>query len=349
VTIEIDLYSDTQTRPTKGMREAMAKAEVGDEQQKGDPTVAKLNERVADLLGKEDAVFLPSGTMCNQIALLVHVRHGEEVICDRTAHIVNSEGGGGAALAGAMFRCLDGARGIYTPEQVEAAIKPDNRYNPRQVLLEVEQTSNGGGGSVWPVERLRAVAAVARKHNMRTHMDGARLMNAVVASGVSAKDMVRDMDSVWLDLTKGLGCPVGAVLAGSKDFIKEAWRWKQRLGGSMRQAGVIAAAGLYALDHHVDRLAEDHKNAKTLAAGLAEIPGLAVEPVETNIVFFDVGATGLTGYQFNEALKRYGVRVSVGNERRVRTLTHLDIPAAAIPKALDAIRRVAMRNDMAAE
>jgi len=349
VTIEIDLYSDTQTRPTKAMRKAMAEAEVGDEQQKGDPTVTKLCERVADLLGKEDAIFLPSGTMCNQIALLVHVRHGEEVICDRTSHIVNSEGGGGAALAGAMFRCLDGARGMFSAEQVEAAIRVDNRYNPRQVLLEVEQTSNGGGGSVWPAERIRAVAAVARKHKLATHMDGARLMNAVVASGTSAKEFCRDMDSVWLDLTKGLGCPVGAVLAGPKDFIKEAWRWKQRLGGSMRQAGVIAAAGLHALDHHVDRMAEDHKNAKTLAQGLAEIPGLAVEPVETNMVFFDVGATGLTGVQFNEALKRYGVRVSVGSERRVRALTHLDISAAAIPKALDAIRRVAMRNEAAAE
>ncbi len=349
MTIEIDLYSDTQTRPTQGMREAMAKAEVGDEQQKTDPTVAKLNERVADLLGKEDAVFLPSGTMCNQIALLVHVRPGEEVICDRTSHIVNSEGGGGAALAGAMFRCLDGARGMYTPEQVEAALKPDNRYNPRQVLVEVEQTSNGGGGSVWPAERIRAVAAVARKHKLATHMDGARLMNAVVASGTTAKEFCRDMDSVWLDLTKGLGCPVGAVLAGTKDFIKEAWRWKQRLGGSMRQAGVIAAAGLYALDHHVERMAEDHRNAKALAKGLAEIPGLAVEPVETNMVFFDVGATGLDGYRFNEALRRYGVRVSVGSPRRVRALTHLDIPAAAIPKALDAIRRVAMRNEAAAE
>jgi len=341
--IEIDLYSDTQTRPSKPMRQAMAEAEVGDEQQGGDPTVNRLRERVAELLGKEDAVFLPSGTMCNQIALLVQVRPGEEVICDQTAHIITSEGGGGAALAGAMFRTLQGSRGIYTPEQVEAAIRPDNRYNPKQVLLEVEQTSNLGGGAVWPVDRLQAVAAVARKHGLKTHMDGARLMNAVVASGVPAKEHVRDMDTVWLDLTKGLGCPVGAVLAGPKDVIKEAWRWKQRLGGSMRQAGIIAAAGIYALDHHVDRLAEDHANARTLAQGLAEIPGIAVEQVETNIVFFDIGATGWKGPDFNAALQQHGVRVSVGNARRLRALTHLDVPARAIPKALDVIRKVAIR------
>jgi threonine aldolase len=341
--IEIDLYSDTQTRPTKAMRKAMADAEVGDEQQGGDPTVNRLRERVAELLGKEDAVFLPSGTMCNQIALLVHVRPGEEVICDQTAHIITSEGGGGAALAGAMFRTLQGSRGMYTAEQVEAAIRPDNRYCPRQVLLEVEQTSNQGGGAVWPTKRIAEVAAVARRHGLKTHMDGARLMNAVVASGVPVKEHVRDMDTVWLDLTKGLGCPVGAVLAGPKDVIKEAWRWKQRLGGSMRQAGIIAAAGIHALDHHIDRLAEDHANARALAKGLAEIPGIAVEPVETNIVFFDIGATGWKGHDFNAALMKHGVRVSVGNERRIRALTHLDIPAAAIPKALDVIRRVAIR------
>lgn len=341
--IEIDLYSDTQSRPTKGMRQAMADAPVGDEQQGGDPSVNKLLERVCELLGKEAAVFMPSGTMCNQVAMLVHVRPGEEIICDQTAHIITSEGGGGAALAGAMFRPLQGQRGIYTPEQVEAAIRPDNRYCPKQTLLEVEQTANSGGGAVWPIERLKAVAAVARKHGLKTHMDGARLMNAVVASGVAAKEHVRDMDTTWLDLTKGLGCPVGAVLAGPKDFIQESWRWKQRLGGSMRQAGVIAAAGTYALDHHIDRLAEDHANAKALAKGLAEIPGIAVEPVDTNIVFFDIGATGWKSADFNAALKPHGVRVSVSNERRLRALTHIDVPAAAIPKALDAIRKVAIR------
>ena len=233
--IEIDLYSDTQTRPSKPMREAMAKAEVGDEQQGSDPTVNALNERVADLLGKEDALFLPSGTMCNQIALLVHCRPGEEVICDRTAHIVTSEGGGGAALASVMFNTVDGERGIFTAAQAEAAIRPDSRYAPRSKLVEVEQTNNRGGGAVWPVAAIADVAATARKHGLSVHMDGARLPNAVVASGQTARAMTAPVDSVWIDLTKGLGCPVGAVLAGSKAFITEAWRWKQRIGGAMRQ------------------------------------------------------------------------------------------------------------------
>ncbi len=342
--IEIDLYSDTQTRPSKPMREAMAKAEVGDEQQGSDPTVNALNERVADLLGKEDALFLPSGTMCNQIALLVHCRPGEEVICDRTAHIVTSEGGGGAALASVMFNTVDGERGIFTAAQAEAAIRPDSRYAPRSKLVEVEQTNNRGGGSVWPLEKLRAVTAVARKHKLSLHMDGARLMNAQVASGVKAREFAKEVDTVWLDLTKGLACPLGAVLAGPKDFIAECWRWKQRMGGSMRQAGIVAAAGLYALDHNIDRLAQDHANAKALAKGLAEIPGIAVEPVETNLVFFDISGTGIKGRDFNAALMKLGVRVSLNDDRRLRALTHLDIPASAIPKALDAFRRVAMRN-----
>lgn len=342
--IEIDLYSDTQTRPTKPMREAMAKAEVGDEQQGGDPSVNALNERVAGLLGKEAAVFLPSGTMCNQIALLVHCRPGEEVICDRTAHIVTSEGGGAAAFASVMINTLDGERGIFTAAQAEAAIRPESRYAPRSRLIEVEQTNNRGGGSVWPLEKLSAVAAVARKHGLGVHMDGARLMNAQVASGVPAKDFAKQADTVWLDLTKGLGCPLGAVLAGPKPFIQEAWRWKQRMGGAMRQAGIVAAAGLYALDHNIDRLAEDHANAKTLAKGLAGIPGIAVEPVETNLVFFDVSGTGIKGPDFNAALMKLGVRVSMNDDRRLRALTHLDIPAAAIPRAIDAFRRVAMRN-----
>ncbi|MGQ0677948.1 MAG: threonine aldolase family protein [Rhodospirillales bacterium] len=342
--IEIDLYSDTQSKPTKAMRAAMAAAEVGDEQQGRDPTVSALNERVADLLGKEDALFLPSGTMCNQIALLVHCRPGDEVICDRSSHLINAEGGGGAALAGVMMRGLSGARGVFTAAEAEAAIRPDSNYAPRSRLIEIEQTANLGGGTVWPLDAIRAVAAVARKHRLATHMDGARLMNAVVASGIPAKEYAKDMDTAWLDLTKGLGCPLGAVLAGPRPFVKECWRWKQRIGGSMRQAGIVAAAGLYALDHHVQRLAEDHANAQALAKALAGVPGVRVEPVETNIVFLDIAGTGIKGPDFNAALARHGVRLSVTSDTRVRALTHIDIPAAAIPKAADAIRRVAMRN-----
>ncbi len=342
--IEIDLYSDTQSRPSKAMRDAMAAAEVGDEQQGRDPTVAKLIERVAGLLGKEDALFLPSGTMCNQIALLVHCRPGDEVLSDKTSHLIHSEGGGASALAGVMMRGLDGTRGVFTGAQVEAAIRPYNNTSPRTRLVEIEQTSNLGGGTVWPLAAIADVAAAAKKHNLVLHMDGARLMNAVVASGTPARDFARDMDTVWLDLTKGLGCPFGAVLAGSKPFIKEAWRCKQRIGGSMRQAGIMAAAGLYALDYNIDRLAEDHANARALAKGLGGVPGIAVETVDTNMVFLDISQTGMRARDFNMGLAQYGVRLSISSDTRMRALTHLDIPAAAIPKAVDAIRRVAMRN-----
>lgn len=342
--IEIDLYSDTQTRPTTAMRKAMAEAEVGDEQQGRDPTVNRLRERVAELLGKEDAVFLPSGTMCNQIALLVHVRPGEEVICDQTAHIITSEGGGGAALAGAMFRTLAGSRGMFAAEQVEAAIRPDNRYCPRQVLLAVEQTSNLGGGAVWPTKRLAEVAAVARKHGLKTHMDGARLMNAVVASGTPAHKFCEPFDSVWLDFTKGLGAPVGAVLAGPKAFVREAWRFKHQFGGAMRQSGIIAAACLYALEHNIGRLAEDHSNARRLAEGLAQIPGIAVEEPETNLVFLDVSGLGMASTEFRDRLAGHGVRMQPLKGGRLRAVTHLDITAAMVDEALAAVRAVAKRS-----
>ncbi len=342
--IDIDLYSDTQSKPSKAMRAAMVAAEVGDEQQGRDPTVTQLIERVADLMGKEDALFLPSGTMCNQIALLVHCRPGDEVLSDKTSHLIHSEGGGASALAGVMMRGLDGTRGVFTGAQVEAAIRPDTNSAPRTSLVEIEQTANLGGGSVWPLAAIKDVAAAAKKRNLVLHMDGARLMNAVVASGTPAKDFAKDMDTVWLDLTKGLGCPFGAVLAGPKPFVKEAWRWKQRMGGAMRQAGIMAAAGLYALDHNIDRLAEDHANARALAKGLADVPGIKVEPAETNIVFLDISGTGIKARDFNQGLARHGVRLSIFSDTRMRALTHLDIPAAAIPKAVDAIRRVAMRN-----
>ena len=263
--VRIELYSDTKTRPTAAMREAMARAEVGDEQHFEDPTVTELTARMAEMLGKEDAVLLPSGTMCNQIAAAVHCRAGDEIIADRTAHILNFEAGGAAVLARANALMLDGARGVFGPEQLEAAIRPDNRYKPRSRLVAVEQTANLAGGTVWPLETVRAVAEVARHHDLALHMDGARLLNAVVASGVEARIWSQLFDTVWVDFSKGLGCPVGAALAGSKAFIAAAWRWKQRIGGSMRQAGVLAAAALHALDHHVARLADvgEHRYPET--------------------------------------------------------------------------------------
>ncbi len=340
--LRVDLYSDTQTRPTAGMREAMARAEVGDEQRGDDPTTNRLCETVAELLGKEAAVFLPSGTMCNQIAMLVHCRPGDEVIADETSHIVTSEGAGAAALAGAWVRPLKGRYGIYTPEQVRAAIRPRNRHAPRTRLVEVEQTSNRGGGSVWPLASMEAVAAVAREHGLGLHMDGARLLNAVIASAVLAKTYAAPFDSVWLDLSKGLGCPVGGVLAGSHEFIDEAWRWKHRLGGAMRQSGILAAAGIYALEHHVERLAEDHANAQRLAALIADIRGIMLDPpkVETNLVFFDVRGTGLTASEIAARLLARGVQVGAEGESRMRAVTHLDVDRAGVEEAAAALAAV---------
>ena len=338
----INLYSDTQTRPTPAMRQAMAEAPVGDEQKGEDPSVNRLCAMTAELVGKEDAVFLPSGTMCNEIAILVHCRKGDEIIADKTAHIINSEAGGPAALAGALIRPLDGMRGVYTADQAEAAVRANSRYTPTTSMIAVEQTSNFGGGTVWPLETIRAIAEVARRHELALHMDGARLMNACVASGVAAADYAAPFDSLWIDLSKGLGCPIGGVLAGSGDFIAQAWRWKQRIGGAMRQAGIIAAAGVYALENNVERLAEDHANARLFADRLADVPGIAVEPevVETNIVFFDVGGTGLTADQVAERLADHGVRIGPMGEDLMRAVTHLDVTTEQVAKAAAAVRAV---------
>jgi threonine aldolase len=341
VRIDVDLSSDTVTRPTADMRRFMCEAEVGDEQKLEDPTVNLLCEMVAELLGKEAAVFVPSGTMCNEIALRVHARPGEEVIAHHTAHPINFETGGPGALAGVNMRAIDGARGQFEAAAVEAAVRHPSRYAPRTRLVWVEQTSNLGGGSVWPLERLEAVAAIAKRHGLATHMDGARLMNAVVASGVSARDYAAPYDSAWIDFTKGLGAPVGAALAGSRAFIDEAWRCKQQMGGAMRQAGIIAAGGVYALRHHVKRLAEDHANARRLAEGLAGLPGVRLDPssIDTNIVFFELTGS-LTAAAAVERLLARGVRMGALGARTIRAVTHLDADAAAIERALAVAREV---------
>jgi threonine aldolase len=339
--VEIDLYSDTVTRPTAEMRRFMCEAEVGDEQKHEDPTVNLLQEMVADLLGKEAAVFLPSGTMCNEIALRVHCRPGEEMLAHRTAHPIHFESGGPGALAGVNVRPLDGARGQYDAATLEEGIRPDFRHFPKSRLVWVEQTSNLGGGSIWPLERVRAVTDVARRHRLATHLDGARLMNAVVASGIAAREWAALFDSAWIDFTKGLGAPVGAALAGSREFIAEAWRLKQQMGGAMRQAGIIAAGGVYALRHHVKRLAEDHANARRLAEGLAKLPGVDLDPatVETNLVFFDLKAK-LDAPTLVERLQARGVRMGALGPRTVRAVTHLDVSAAQIERTLDAAQAV---------
>jgi threonine aldolase len=333
----INLYSDTQTRPTDAMRAAMAAAEVGDEQRREDPTVLALEERVAQLLGQEAAVFLPSGTMCNAIAVRIHIRPGGD-------QMLVAEAGGPAAISGAIVTVLAsdaGRAGIFSAETLRSALggasPGGDRYSPRPRLVSVEQTVNIGGGLIWPARQVLDVLDVAAEHGLRTHLDGARLMNAVVAGGVSASEYAGGFDTAWIDFTKGLGAPVGACLAGSADLISEAWRYKQMWGGAMRQAGVIAAAGLYALDHHVERLADDHANARRLADGLAAIEGVTIEPasVETNIVVFEVADAAA----FCAALEADGVLMGRLGPRAVRAVTHLDVDAAGIERALVAAGR----------
>lgn len=337
----IDLSSDTQTRPTPEMRKAIAEAEVGDEQKREDPSVNRLQEMVAEITGKAAALFLPTGTMCNLIAHAIHCRPGDEIILEATSHPAHFEGGGPAVHSRAMLRSLETTDGIFTPAQVEAAIRPNDAHFPRTRLVCVENTHNLKGGRVWPIEAIRAVAATARKHRLALHLDGARLFNAVVASGVSAKDYCEPFDSCWIDLSKGLGCPVGGVLAGSEDFVAQAWRYKHLFGGAMRQAGIIAAAGVYALEHHVERLAEDHAKARTLAEGLSQIKGIEVDlaAVETNIVVFDIAGTGVDRAEFLERLAPHGVRFSpLMKPTQLRAVTHLDIPADGPERALSAVR-----------
>ncbi|MGF1502602.1 MAG: threonine aldolase family protein [Paracoccaceae bacterium] len=335
-----DFYSDTQTRPSRAMREACLDAPVGDEQGGHDPTTRALEERAAALLGKEDAVFLPSGTMANQIALMVHCRPGDQVICERQAHLIFAEGGGPAANAGVILHPVEPVHGIFTPEQVAEAINPPSRYAPRSRLLSIEQTANLAGGAVWPVATLDAVCEVAHAHGLATHMDGARLLNAAVASGLPARDHAAGFDSVWLDLSKGLGCPVGAVLAGSREFIHEAWQHKQRLGGAMRQSGILAAMGLYALEHNIDRLAEDHALAREIGQRLSQMPAVAgLSPVESNIVILDLAEAAGPAPKVAERLAERDVRVSVMG-KRIRVVTHMDVgrqDAEALYGAFDAL------------
>ena len=339
--VKVDLFSDTVTRPTASMRRFMCEADVGDEQQREDPSVNLLQDMVADLLGKESALFLPSGTMCNQVAFAVHCQAGDEILLQELAHPLLYEAGGAAALIGAVFRPLVSPDGFYTAEQVEESIRPAVHYMPRTRVVSLEQTSASIGGVCWPLERIQQVCAAAHASGLVAHMDGARLFNAVVATGTPARDFAAPLDSVWVDLSKGLGAPVGAVLAGSRDFVERAWVFKQRFGGAMRQAGIIAAAGVYALRHHVERLADDHQQARELAAALAQLRGVSldVDRVETNIVIFDIRGTGLSGEAFASCtLASHGVRFSVLGPYSVRAVTHLDIPPDGIQRAIEASR-----------
>ena len=321
------------------MLQAMLAAEVGDDVFREDPTVRALEEKCAALFGHEAGLFCPSGTMTNQIALKVHTRPLDEVICDEMSHIFQYEVGGYAFHSGIGVNLLRGENGILTPEMVESAIKPRQDWLPRSTLCVIENTCNKGGGSIYPLENIRAIRQVCQKNGLKLHLDGARIFNALVETGDSPTTIGREVDSISICLSKGLGAPVGSVLVGGAGFIAEARRVRKVMGGGMRQAGYLAAAGIFALDHHIERLRDDHANARTLAATLAEQTWVAaIRPVETNIVIFDL-AEGIAPAAFLEYLTQNGVRASAFGGQSIRFVTHLEVTASMIEGAKDVLRR----------
>jgi threonine aldolase len=330
----IDLRSDTVTKPTPAMREAMARAEVGDDVFGDDPTVRELEVQTAEFLGKEAALFVPSGTMANQLAIRGHTQPGDEILVEANAHLYYYECGAPAVLSGVMCRCVEGQRGIFTGADVEAALRPANQHFPPTRLVCIENTHNRGGGKIWSLEQTQQVASTARKHGLQLHLDGARLWNAAVASGISERDYAAHFDTVSVCFSKGLGAPVGSALVGSRDFIERARRFRKMFGGGMRQAGIIAAGALFGLRQHRDRLAEDHANAKALASGLATVEGLEVEPaeVETNMVRFRVRS--LPVQQLVDRLRAQGVLVLPVAPDTIRAVTNLMVSSDDIHTAV---------------
>jgi threonine aldolase len=341
----IDLRSDTVTRPTPPMRRAMAEAEVGDDVYGEDPTVKALERRTAELFGKEAALFVPSGTMANQIAVGVHAAPGDELICEANAHVYVWEGGGIARLSGVTTRTIVGDGGLLTLEQLRDKIRPEDGHYARTRLVSLENTHNRGGGRVHPIDSVAEIAAWARAHGLAMHLDGARIMNAVVASGVPAAEWARHFDTVSICFSKGLGAPVGSALAGPAELIRKAHRLRKVFGGGMRQAGVIAAGALYALENHVERLAEDHANAQVLARAVEETEGLSLEsgPVETNLVWIAVDPALGTAADVVARLRAAGVLVSALGTQVLRACTHLDVARGDVEAAAEAIRQRAPR------
>lgn len=342
-TAPIDLRSDTVTRPTLAMRRAMAEAEVGDDVLNEDPTVLKLQEKTAQLFGKEAALFVPSGTMANQIAVGVHTRPGDELVCDPSAHVYLWEGGGIARLWGVTARTVDPAEGVLGLSDLRGKVRPDDSHYVRTRMISLENTHNRAGGRIHPITEIAEISGWARAHNLAMHLDGARILNAVVASGIPAAEWGRYFDTVSICYSKGLGAPVGSALVGSADVIHEAHRLRKVLGGGMRQTGVIAAAALHALEHHVDRLAEDHANARLLAAAVEETPGLALESgrVETNLVWIAVDPALGTARELAARLHDDGILVSALGPQVLRACTHLDVSRADVERAAGALRRAA--------
>ncbi|HQF43654.1 MAG TPA: GntG family PLP-dependent aldolase [Ignavibacteriaceae bacterium] len=334
----IDLRSDTVTRPSEEMRKAMYNAEVGDDVFKEDPTVNKLEQYAAELLGKEAALYVSSGVMGNQICLNVLTNPGDEVICERDAHIFNYESGSPAALSGIQLFPIDGNYGIISAEQVEPHIRPSSAYYmPRTKVIEVENTHNRAGGTIWPIENIIALKELAKKYNLYFHLDGARIWNASVATGISVKEYASHFDTISCCLSKGLGAPVGSIIAGTKDFIKEAYRVRKAWGGGMRQTGIIAAAGLYALQNNIERLKEDHEKAKYLADRINANPNLVIDmkAVQTNILLFHPKK-----FSVEEGInkcKDKGLLLSVGKVDLIRAITHLDVSFDDVKKAADII------------
>ena len=337
----IDLRSDTVTLPSEAMRRAIAEAPVGDDVMGEDPTVNRLEEMAAERTGKQAAVFVSSGTMSNLVAIMAQCERGDEAIVGSESHILHYEVASAAGVAGVQLRpAQNDARGRFDPDEVRTLIRGENVHFPRTALLCLENTQNRCGGAVLPQEHIEELAALAHEHGVRVHIDGARIFNAAVATGSSVADLCAPADSIGFCLSKGLGAPVGSVLCGDAAFIARARKMRKMLGGGMRQAGVIAAAGIYALNHMVDRLAEDHENAKTLAEGLAQIPIIELDPetVESNIVIFHVQGDW---QEFGRALKRNGVLASIYGERRMRMVTHYGIARSDIDEALDRVRDAA--------
>lgn len=337
----IDLRSDTLTRPTPAMREAMAAAPVGDDVFGEDPTIQALERRTAEILGKEAAVYMPSGTMTNQVAIRTHTEPGDEVIFEAEAHLYYYEAGAPAALSGVMPRLIAGNRGIFTPEQLRASLRPRNLHFPVTKLVCIENTHNRGGGSVWSLEQTRAVTDAAREAGLRTHLDGARLWNAAVAAGVPEKAYADCFDTVSVCFSKGLGAPVGSALAGPQELIDRARRFRKQFGGGMRQAGIIAAGALYALEHHRERLREDHAAALAFARIIAEGRNLALPEGEpaTNIVVFQT--LNMTALEMQARLRDAGVLVLTRGPDTLRVVTHLDVTREAVEEAARIVCRVA--------
>jgi threonine aldolase len=344
----IDMRSDTVTRPTQPMRRAMAEAEVGDDVFGDDPSVNRLQERSAELLGKEAALFVPSGTMANQVAIRTHTEPGDEIIVEAGSHIFLYEGGGPAAISGVSVRTVAADRGLLSAEQVSDAVRPPGGLShfPHTKMVCLENTANRGGGTVYGLEQVQAISNVARDQGLRLHLDGARMFNAVAALGCSPADIARPFDSISFCLSKGLGCPVGSLLVGSVAFVARAHRFRKMLGGGMRQAGILAAAGLYALDHNVERMVDDHRRARELGEAMAAVDGCSVDlaAVETNMVYVDVAGTGLAADAFCEGLQEQGVLTHAINPTVLRFVTHLEIDDSDIAATASAFASVAARG-----